>query len=247
MKSAAGKFFKRLAISLFWMVLLFLAAFGSYHLTYYYLEYRGGYDQASQELISSLTHTDEDIPEVFRNVIYGVDETTGQISQILLEIFDTKKSRLSYITIPEDMKLEISADLYRKFYAIHREIPQIVSMENLQEYFKGNEIYEYGNAIIGDVLGMDITCYTTLGQDEFFGFFTEDGQGKFTYKKNCWKKWEKFNSKEDIKNCIYEFYQVCSSDFGQNERSRYAEHYLELKRESISFERLKAYKGEQAH
>lgn len=40
MKSTVGLFFKKLLKSFFWMLLLFLAGWLSYKVTYLYLEYR---------------------------------------------------------------------------------------------------------------------------------------------------------------------------------------------------------------
>lgn len=186
---AVALFFKRLVISVFWMLLLFLAGWCSYKATYYYCQKQGGTAGESQGIADSSMSTGNNGPSALRNVIYGVDDTTGRIGEIVLEISGRDLEKIFYITIPGDTDFEISAELYRKFSAIHQDVPKVIRMENLKDYFKGNEAYEYGDAILGDVMGIEITRHTGLKQDEFFSYFKKNKQGIFVFAEKKPEKW----------------------------------------------------------
>lgn len=188
LKSTVGLFFKGLGRSFFWMLLLFLAGFLSYKATYHYYEAKKG-DTDTSDRITKALMADNNKADILRNVVYGVDEDTGKIMQVLLEVYDKKAGKLIFITIPGDVKFELSSGIYQKLCVINDDIPQIICMENLWEYFEGEKIYEYGNVILEDVTELKIDIYTKLGQEDFLSYFYEGNGGKFVIQDKNMKNW----------------------------------------------------------
>lgn len=162
-KSVAGiifiYFFKTLGIIL---LLLGVGAL-SYYLTRLY------YDQTERlERSTQYTHViDVNTGNESSNLIYSYDKETKKIKALVLELFDETTTNMNYITIPVNTQISISADTYSELMKVCQQLPQLVRMSDINDYFTGDVAYEYGIMILQEQLKVDIGYFTAMPSDLF--------------------------------------------------------------------------------
>ena len=87
---------------------------------------------------------------VSRNLIYCVDEETSKIKTMVIEVLNTETGNLDFITIPAHLQFAINNDVYQRLYEAGIDVPQIIKMSNLNEYFNNDTSYEYGMLLLED-------------------------------------------------------------------------------------------------
>lgn len=137
----------------------------------------GAVEQKEPEIME-LTPTPEPITvpsvdEISKNLIYCYDHEDHRISRLLLEVFNSRREKLAYISIPLDTKLVMSDTLYRKLIIIKPEIPQIIKFSSVTKYLEEESVFEYGVLMAEDLLGTDISYYTVVPEDLFTEIFEE--------------------------------------------------------------------------
>ncbi|MCD7825643.1 MAG: LytR C-terminal domain-containing protein [Clostridiaceae bacterium] len=171
-KNVAKLFFKSLLKSLICIAIIGGVGFASYKISYMVLtndsEDTG---TSSDDLKSSMETATTD--EISRNLIY-VSNDKNKITNVMLEIFNTNTNNMDYVTIPVKTDYTIPSVMYRKLCQVNSEIPQVIRIANLKQYFEDeSDAYGYGVLIFEKMLGTDISYYTALDQEVYDNHYTK--------------------------------------------------------------------------
>ena len=80
---------------------------------------------------------------------------------------------MDYITIPVGTDYTIPTEMYQRLSTVNQEIPQIVRIGRLKQYFQTDEdAYGYGELIIEKMLGIKISYYTVLDQETYLSHYS---------------------------------------------------------------------------
>jgi hypothetical protein len=212
-------------------------------------EEKGPSQQQKEEPITKAA-----LDDVSKNLIFRVQEETGEINGILLEIFHCGEKRMQYITIPIRTQYTMSETLYRKLVLVRPTIPQIIKLSNITKYFDKDTVYDYGVLIMEDLLGIDISYYTVIPESIYTTIFetheiTEDNKKsseKLSQEKEAGISYEVFSDKyikflksfqtaEDVYDYIAELYPHLQSNLPLNGKMNYLESYCKTPLSRVSF------------
>ena len=165
-------FFTSLLKSLLCIFVILGVGFASYKISYAILSNGDGdvkTDSGSlQESINDAT-TDE----ISKNLIY-VSDDKNKVTHVMLEICNTKTYNMDYVTIPVKTDYTIPSVMYRKLCQVNPEIPQVIRISKLKQYFTDeNDAYGYGVLIFEKMLGVDISYYTAIAQETYDNHYAE--------------------------------------------------------------------------
>ncbi len=153
------------------LIILLCVGFGSYKISYTILSDNGGNVGTSKGDIEDIIE-DAQTDEISKNLIYVTDE--DRITNMMLEICNTKTNNMDYITVPVRTEYTIPATMYQKLCTVNQEIPQIVRIGRLKSYFSNSEdAYGYGELIVEKMLGIKISYYTVLDQATYDSHYTK--------------------------------------------------------------------------
>lgn len=176
MRQSAGKMFIRVFLkSLFIVIILFGVGMLSYQTVMHFWKAPDNdsiYAFKQQQVPESITEPTLD--DISKNLIFSVNEETGEINKILLEIFQCENKKLYYITIPIRTQFTMSDSLYQKLILVDPAVPQIFKLSSITKYFDKAAVYDYGVLIVEDMLGIDISYYTAIGQSVYETMFTTE-------------------------------------------------------------------------
>jgi hypothetical protein len=225
-RSAVSVFFTGFLKSLLVIALLFLTGFGSYKASLFYFNLRGVSSGSRASALIRDLYGSVSAEDISKNLIYGLAED-GSISELILEIFNTKTGNMDYVTIPVKTEFTISNDLYQKLTKAGSDVPQIIRLSTLHKYFEDETLYEYGSLLTEDILGIDISYYTVLEKQIFDKTFTET-EGYFTFTEEY--KTELMSVEKDetaIKEYLETAYQDCTSNLSLRSKKKYAAAYVQ--------------------
>lgn len=169
--NVAKVFFISLLKSILFIIILLCVGFGSYKISYTILSDNGGNVGTSKGDIEDIIE-DAQTDEISKNLIYVTDE--DRITNMILEICNTKTNNMDYITVPVRTEYTIPATMYQKLCTVNQEIPQIVRIGRLKSYFSNSEdAYGYGELIVEKMLGIKISYYTVLDQETYDSHYTK--------------------------------------------------------------------------
>ena len=169
--NVAKVFFISLMKSILFIIILLCVGFGSYKISYTILSDNGGNVGTSKGDIEDIIE-DAQTDEISKNLIYVTDE--DRITNMMLEICNTKTNNMDYITVPVRTEYTIPATMYQKLCTVNQEIPQIVRIGRLKSYFSNSEdAYGYGELIVEKMLGIKISYYTVLDQETYDSHYTK--------------------------------------------------------------------------
>lgn len=169
--NVAKVFFISLMKSILFIIILLCVGFGSYKISYTILSDNGGNIGTSRGDIEDIIE-DAQTDEISKNLIYVTNE--DRITNMMLEICNTKTNNMDYITIPVRTEYTIPATMYQKLCTVNQEIPQIVRIGRLKSYFSNSEdAYGYGELIVEKMLGIKISYYTVLDQATYDSHYTK--------------------------------------------------------------------------
>lgn len=245
-KKSVGQIFIRVFLqSFFIMIILIGVGVASYKLTTYY--YKITEKEVSAEDKDAVKDIVDDvkIDRVSKNLIYHVDSKTGEIKHLILEIFSMDTYNLDYITIPVNTEFAMSNELYQRIYANHSDVPQIVKISNMSEYFSKDTKYSYGALLIEDLLGVDISYYTVLEDTVYNQVFTEDSLSQMDTEKEAERKqiftddfydeMEHLTDEALIIDYLESFYKKIESNLTIKNKLKYAASYVFVNKDYIHF------------
>lgn len=155
----------------------------SYLISYHFLSKQAAQQkkQVEQDTLEEIKHGAQ-VDEISKNLIYVSDEK-NKITHMILEICNTKTNNMDYVTIPTKTDYTIPTTMYRKLCTINDEIPQIIRLSRMKQYFENEEdAYGYGLLIVQKMLGTKLSYYTVLDTENYQSFCQET-KIKVTYKK----------------------------------------------------------------
>lgn len=182
--------------------------------------------------------------DVSKNLIYVWDEKKEKINSCVLEVFDTNQQTMSYITLPGNGQVTLSAELFQKMYQSKLEVPQVVTISKLRSYFESDEdAFEYGVAILEDAFDIDISYYTAVPSLVFNDVFETkkiSTGGNKKEKGNVLKdgflsEMSQYTEKDSLEEQIKNFSDKVKSNLREKDKLSYVEDYLQLKQESIAY------------
>ncbi|HBA96499.1 MAG TPA: hypothetical protein DCZ23_00165, partial [Lachnospiraceae bacterium] len=158
-------FFVSLLKSVLFMIVLLLAGFASYKVSYTILsDGRGNVRTSKGDIADIIEEAQTD--EISKNLIYVCNG--DRIVSLMLEICNTNTNNMDYVTIPARTEFTIPTTMYQKLCTVNEEIPQIVRLGRLKTYFANDEdAFGYGELIIEKMLGVKISYYTVLDYETF--------------------------------------------------------------------------------
>lgn len=171
-KSVLKIFFASLLKSLLCIIVIIGVGLASYKISYTILsngtDGEDKDDDSIQNIIEEAT-TDE----ISQNLIY-VSDDKNRITHLMLEICNTKTNNMDYVTIPVKTDYTIPSVMYRKLCQINQEIPQVIRLAKLKQYFdEENDAYGYGVLILEKMLGTDISYFTAIDEETYDNHYDE--------------------------------------------------------------------------
>lgn len=176
-QSVAGIILRTFLKSIGIILLLLAVGILSYYLTMLY------YNQTDREERSSkYTHViSVNTGNESSNLIYSYDEKKQQIDAMVLELFDKTTRNMHYLTIPANTQITISAQTYSELLKSNASLPQVVTMSQIPQYFKGDVAFEYGIMILQEEFFSDIGYFTMIPSDKFGSYFEKLNRKETTY------------------------------------------------------------------
>lgn len=169
--------------SLLSICLLIAVGCVSYMISYHFLSKQAAKQkkQVEQDTLEEIKQ-EAQVDEVSKNLIYVSDEK-NKITHMILEICNTKTNNMDYVTIPTKTDYTIPTTMYRKLCTINDEIPQIIRLSKIKQYFENeDDAYGYGLLIVQKMLGTKLSYYTVLTTENYQSFCQEI-RVKVSYKK----------------------------------------------------------------
>lgn len=158
-------FFISLLKSILFIIILLIVGFTSYKISYNILSDNGGNIGTTKGDIADIIEGAQ-TDEISKNLIYVCNE--DRITNMMLEICNTRTYNMDYITIPVRTEYTIPTTMYQKLCTINNEIPQIIRVGRIKSYFPDEEdAFGYGELIIEKMLGVKISYYTVLDQETY--------------------------------------------------------------------------------
>jgi hypothetical protein len=240
LKRNAGKLFVRSFIKSFIIIAsLIIIGAVSYRVVMHFLSIPAAETLTDSQGGEAEKITEPSIDEISKNLIYCVDDKTGEISKILLEIFHCKNKKIYYITIPVRTSFTMSDTLYRRLVPVNPTIPQLLKLSGMTRYFTGDTVYEYGVLLIEDLLKIKISYYTVIPQSVYDTMFKTEVTGSYP-KEIFTDEYIRFlktlKTPEDITKYIEEFYSSVQSNLSLAGKKNYTESYSKTQLSGISFE-----------
>lgn len=169
-KNIAKIFALNLLKSVLFILIIIAVGFASYKISYMILSNNSeNVGTSSNEIKDIIEEAQTD--EISKNLIYVSNE--NKISHLMLEICNTKTNNMDYITIPVGTDYTIPTDMYQRLSTVNEEIPQIVRIGRLKQYFqKDEDAYGYGELIIEKMLGVKISYYTVIDQETYANHYS---------------------------------------------------------------------------
>lgn len=249
--------------SLLVIALLFLTGFVSYKVSLFYFNEKGVEGDSKASMVIRELYGSVEVEDISKNLIYSVDKDTGKIKGLVLEVFNTNTGNMDYITIPAATEITISNELYGKLAKAGCEAPQIIKMSAIHKYFSEDTMYEYGELIINDLLGIDISYYTVMEPQEFKKIFeqteyTEAVQAEGTARvqtaglwilKDRWiGQWKAVEKEEKaVRDYIEAVSESWESNLSLRSRKKYAADYLKWEIDHTHFYILPGIKEEKKY
>lgn len=233
-KTPARIFLNNFLKSMLYIGILILVGFGSYKATMLYYTIDGPPDnKKTKELIKDIV-SDAKVEPISKNLIFSQKDDTGGIEHIILEITNTYTNNTDYVTIPVDTECTLSNELYQRLIGINPDIPQIVQLSELSNYFEGDSTFEYGELILEDIYGIEISYYSLI-ESGYFNTIFEDRNGVFVYTELWKNRLRETASEEEWEELLKELYQNGRSNLSIRNKEKYIPTYLKINSDYIYF------------
>ena len=156
MKGTKNNIWKVFAInlgkSILGICILIAVGFGSYKISYHFLSKNATNVNTDKDSIKEIIK-EAKTEDISKNLIYVCNEK-DQITHMMVEICNTKTNNLDYVTIPTKNDYTIPTTMYRKLCTISENIPQIMRISKLKQYFADEQqAYGYGSLIVEKMIG----------------------------------------------------------------------------------------------
>ncbi len=254
LKRSAGRIFLRAFIlSIFIIIVLLSAGILGYRLT---LQWWQPEKQESEDAFQGETQPETEheinLEDSTTNLIFCYNEEAGKITRTILEILNSQKEQITYITIPMSTEIKLSDTLYRKMTLANPDMPQFLQLTAISSYFNMDSVFEHGTVIIGELLGLKINYYTAIPQEEYEKMFYSKDQIKIknmeqseyvdqqqkieNFTATYIKELKKMKTEDDIRIYLEEIYPSLTSNLSLSDKLKYIESYKRITTKNITFE-----------
>ncbi len=251
MRKSAGKIFAVGLLKSFLFFVLFAAiSMISYRLI---IHFYGIEDMEAVVIIPPLEKdsevTEARIDGISRHLIYCVDEDTGEINKLLLEIFNSEKHELYYITIPIKTQLTLSDALHRQLVLIKPSMPGFLKLSAITGYFPKETAYDYGVRMVEDMLNIELSYYSVVPQSIYETVFETEAIKDKADNKDSEKPYPRemfsdefveflhtIKTETQLRSYIEELYTGIISNLSFEDKLNYMEGYLNTSGKDIIFE-----------
>lgn len=233
-------FFKTIGI----ILLLLGVGVLSYYLTMLFLKQTARTERSTQyEHVVDINTGNES-----SNLIYSYNEKNGKVEAMVLELFDSNTKNMTYVTIPADTQITISASKYKELLQTAGKLPQVIKMSDLYKYFSGDVKYEYGIMILQEELKADIGYFTAMKAADFNQYFEKEKAKKLIYRpaKKLLDAASQCKDEEDMNDFIDEKWDTLISNITLSQKQHYAKDLVHVERSLIRTYRIRGSKGSEA-
>ncbi len=255
MKKAGKLFLNNLFKSFIVITLLLLVGVLSYHTVFKLFHIPQEEEKAALRPASDPVNiTTATIDDVSKNLIYCVDDN-GDVTRLLLEVFNCEERKLKYFTIPTQTRITMSDELYRELILINPSVPQIMKLSGITKHFPEEASYEYGVLLIEELLDIKLSYYTVVPSDLYESVFVAEeafriaeaepgsyqGAEAGAYPREVFS--EEFvteihnmKTEEELKSYLEATYESVISNLSFEGKMNYFDSYLKLTAGNITFE-----------
>ena len=236
-KTLSGVFFGTLFKSMGLAMAMFFVGFCSYKLTMVY------YEKVTIEVnnnnlaqyIGELNH--DGVAEfVSKNLILSVDEETGRINRMLIEICNGNTGNLDYITVPAKLEFTMSYELYKKLASANAEVPQIISMKKVHRFFTGESSYQCVKLLLEDLLDVSFSYYTVIPEPVYKEMFVgEKGSGIQKWTSSFSEEMESLSNEQEYEKFFHKYYEKVYSNLSESNKCSYISTYLKGGPKQVAF------------
>lgn len=210
------------------ILLLLGVGIGSYFLTMLYLR-----TTERDERSKKYEHViDINVGTESSNLIYSVDTKSKKVKAIVLELFDKETGNLDYITFPVNTQISLSKAKYEEYLKINSQIPQIVTLGDINQYFSGDVAYEYGILLLQEELKADIGYFTAMDSVEFNKRF-DNKDGIYKPSQEYLEAAAQNKDEASMKKFIEKEWDSVVSDITLSQKQTYAAGFLKVKLKCI--------------
>ncbi len=215
------------------VLLMLLVGVGSYKATMKYYETTEG-GPGSKDMLDIVGDATADA--VSRNLIYSVEADKEKITAMVIEVLNTETGNLDYITIPDNFQFLINNDMYQRLYAAGVDVPQVMKMSQLNQYFTDSSSYEYGVILLENYFNIDIGYYTVMPEDQFNAAFTKDAEtGCMKVSDACLLERGNIADVKAMEQYIKDKYSNYTTNIKIKSKAKYAETYFNVNPEMIYY------------
>lgn len=169
------------------------------------------------------------------NLIYGFNEKSNEVEAMVLELFDSNTKNLTYITIPVNTQITISGKQYGELLEKSGQLPQVIQMSKIRDYFSGDVAYEYGILILQEEFRADIGYFTAMPMAEFNKCFERENGKKLIYRptKAILDQAAQCKDESAMSDLIEGKWDILISDITLSQKEHYAKDLVQVNREMI--------------
>lgn len=237
-KSIKERFIRVFLRSVIGITIFCVLGFSSYKVTMWYYENVGEVNADEEGLSKYISDIDTDgvAEAVSKNMILATDEETGRITKVLVEIVNQDTGNIDYITVPNNLEFTISYDLYKKLATANPDIPQIVCIKKIHNYFSGESLYQCAQLLLEDVMDISFSYYTIIPNDVFKDMFKMDkSTGAQKWKDSFEAEMVALDTKEDYQEFFDKYYEKVTSNLSREKKDIYIDTYLEGVPDQVAF------------
>lgn len=240
-------FFKTFLITVLSMLVLSFVSIGTYALIIkgFTVEEEKQQEVGGKE-VSMIS--DVRLGSTYLNLIYSSNEADKVIENMAIEVFNSNTGNLDIVTLPANTEYTMSDTLYKRLSAVNPQIPQVIKLGNILQYFDAPEAYQYGQVIVEDMLGMELSFYTKITNTVFGDYletkemdiYTSDAK-KHTYSVLCMSSYIKNDimdsniDEDNITAFLTKISSAVSSNFTSSNRLSYKDAYLKVALDKVYY------------
>lgn len=220
------------------IAIFFVLGFSSYKITMWYYDNVGEIKVDEESLSKYISDIDADgvAEDVSKNMILAVDEETGRITKVLVEIVNQNTGNIDYITIPNNLEFTMSYDLYKKLATANPDVPQIICIKKIHNYFSGESLYQCAQLLFEDVMDISFSYYTVIPNDVYKDMFkTDKATGAQKWKTSFEEEMTALHTKEDYETFFDKYYEKVTSNLSRDKKDVYIDTYLEGVPDQVAF------------
>ena len=228
-KKNAGALFVYIFFKSFMYIGMFCLVCGiSYKITMFYYTHVKAVD-SNTTLTGILNEVEKDgkADTVSKNLILVTGGDKEQIKEILIEIFNNNTGNLDYITVPKNLEFTMSYELYKKLVVVNNEVPQIITMGKIHQYFKGEGMYQCAQILLEDLLDISFSYYTVIPDGVYYEMFQKEKESGIQIWSDKYKKeMESLTTKVQYEDFFEKYYQKIKSNLPYEKKCSYISGYL---------------------